>query len=478
MPSVTVIDQLVVKLGLDPKDFTKGEKQVAASSLDLEQKVRKSSDSIGSQLGKLAGKYLVIGAVIQGIKKAVTFIDDVSTRTRRLGIDAKNYDTAADRLRNFENAVEMMGGSAEEARRTVAGFQKSIFDLAYNGQVSDSLMMLARLGVQFQTSTGEARDFNDVMLDTADAIAKAQQQGMSRSNAYQFLQQAGFDSGTAQLILSGRQAIEAEQKRQQQRFQVTPGALSGAEKVATARIDKEQQIEALGVKGLEEGAGSVQTTINEAIAHPTEALHKLGDAASHAATVFESWALNAAGISRGLRNRNPGNLKAVGSQARDRAGFAVFKTMEEGVRAEDRQIRLDESRGLDTPRKLINKLSPAADNNDVEAYLKDIQKRTGLGPDEQLNEGDNAMLEAAIFAHESGKGAPNAQDVADILQMQDEAPATPGAAGGGPSFSKTDVQIDNITVNTQAKDAQAMADDLDDSLSRKLLASHAETGMQ
>lgn len=484
MPSATVIDQLIVKLGLDPREFTKGQKQVAAETLKTEQTVKQSADGMGRNLVGMAAKWLTVAAAIAAVKKVVGAIDDAADATRKLGIDASNYNTAAAKLRNFENAVQMMGGSAAEARSTVASFNKSIFDLAYNGQVSDSLVMLSRLGVQFQDATGQARDFNDVILDTADAIAKQQQNGMSRGNAFQFLQQSGFDAGTAQLILSGRQNIQAEQARQGQRFQVDNKALGGAENVVTSRIDKEQQLGALGVKALGVGAGGVQAAINEAIAHPTEALHKLGDAASRAGTIFENWALKAAGTTRGLRNNNPGNLKAVKGQRRDREGFAMFDTMEEGVRHANAQIGRYEAQGITTAEGVVNKWAPSADGNDVKAYLADIQKTTGIKPGEDIR-GQEALLESGMFKHESGNKAPSVEDIADILTMQDDvgpasdhnSPPTPGAQGGA-TYNKNDVHIDNITVNTQAKDADKMASDMDAAMQRKLMASHAEPGQQ
>lgn len=477
MPNATVIDQLIIKLGLDPRDFTKGEKQVAADVLQTEQKVKKSADGMGRSITGLATKWLTVAAAVAAVKKVVSIIDDAAERTRRLGIDAKNYDTAADKLRNFENAVVMMGGNAEQARQTVAGLQKSIFDLAYNGQVSDSLVMLTRLGVQFQTATGEARDFNDIILDTADAIGKAQANGMSRASAFQFLQQSGFDGGTAQLILSGRANIEKEQATQKGRYQVTPGALQGAEKTARGSIDLDQQTEALKVKGLEVGAGSAQTFVRDLIAHPSQALDKLSTAAEHAGTWLENIALKASGTTRGLRNNNPGNLKAVGGQRRDREGFAVYATLEEGIRANDRQIKMYEARGLTTARQIVNRWAPKADNNDVAAYLKDIEKSTGIKPDEDVR-GLEPLLESGMFRRESGSQSPGVQDIADILTMQDDTAPTPGTQGASAAYNKTDVHIDGITVNTQATDAEGMADDLDGALSRKLMASHAEPGMQ
>jgi len=488
----TVIDTLIVKLGLDPKDFTKGEKEAAAATLDLEKKVKRSGQGISGELTKMAAKWLSVAAAIAAVKKAVTIIDDVAERTRRLGIDARNYGIAANEMRNFENAVESSGGTAEAARQSIAGLNKAVFDLAYNGQMSDSLVMLARLGVQFQTTTGAARSFKDIALDTADAIQKAQAQGMTRENAFQFLQQAGFDQGTANLLLSGRTGVEAELAAQEKRRQIEAGDLQKAEDIRRASIGKDQALETLKVRGMNT-AGGIQEGVNNFIeklsgGKPSEALDQLTNAASNAGTALESWALKASGTTRGLRNNNPGNLKAVGNQMRDREGFRVFGTMEEGVAAAEAQLGRYAERGIDTMEKIVNTWAPSKDGNDVEAYLKNLEEWTGLDRKQQLLPSQYHSVMAGMFRHESGKGAPTEAQIDDMLGAraddaylerlmgQSSAPASPNVVGG--ATSSTNVQIDSVTVNTQAKDAQAMAADMDSALQRKLFASHAEQGMQ
>lgn len=490
MATPTIIDQLIVRLGMDPRQFTQGQKEAAASVVQTENQVRRSGDGMSRTLTGLAAKWLSVAAVIAGVKATVNVIDGVARRTRQLGIDSRNYGLAAAELRNFENAVEMVGGSADDARKTVAGFQRAVFDLAFNGQMSDSLVMLARLGVQFQTSTGQARDFRSIMLDTTDAIAKAQQDGMSRENAFQFLQQAGFDQGTAELMLSGRAQVNAALAQQAARRQVSGADFQKAADIMTARIGKEQALE--GVKiGAMQVLGGAQENINEfleqlASGTPSAALEKLTRGATNAGTALENWALRAAGITRGVRNNNPGNLKAVGDQRRDREGFRVFASMDEGVRVANEQLDRLAKRGINTIDAIAKVWAPAADGNDVENYIKNVTGQTGIGRFEQLSEIDRAAVLAAMFRIESGKNAPSLDRVADILTMQDAGPSPLAISAGAiptPTAQNsrganiTNVDIDQITVNTQAKDAQQMAADMDAAVSRKFLSSHAERGM-
>lgn len=490
MSSTTVIDQLVIKLGLDPRDFTKGEKQVAADVLKTQQTVERSSQSMSRQLTSLATRWIAVGTAVALVKKAVNAIDDVATRTRQLGIDAKNYDIAADRLRNFENAMVMMGGNAEAARQSVGGFQKAMFDLAYNGQISDSLVMLGRLGVEFQDASGHARKFQDVVLDTADAIGAAQEQGMTRADAFQYLQQSGFDPGTANAILAGRKAVETELARQQDRIQVTPDALGAADHVAGARIDKEQQLEAFGVAELGGGAGNIQAAINQAIAHPTEALHKLGDAATTAGGVLSGWAraaagrlfqerftptINAAAAKYGINPAMLSNLIKTESgfdpKAKSKAGAVGVAQLMPKYFPDAGQ---DPDRDIDTAaeylRQLHDSFVKSGDADDAGAWYLAAQS---------YNAG-----QSRVRASRKPGGKPLAQETQDypgkvlagVDLNQHATDATPTAGSGG--GSKTDVHIDRISVHTQATDADRMAGDMDEAVQRKLMASHAEGGMQ
>lgn len=484
MAGQTVIDQFIVKLGLDPRDFDKGTKQAAASVVNAENNVRKSTDGMGRSITSLAGKWLTATAIIAGIRKGITVIDDVAERTRRLGIDSKNMgQESAAAMRNWENAVEDAGGSAEEARKTIGGLNKALFDLAYNGQVSDSLVMLGRLGVQFQDASGQARDFKSVVLDTADAIGKAQAQGMSRQDAFQYLQQSGFDAGTAQLILEGRGAIESGLATQGSRRQVSGEDVQKATDIRRASIGKDQALEGAKIAGMET-FGGVQEEINkfiEKLASPggvNKALDDLGDKATKLGTAFDDWTIRAGGTTRGLRNNNPLNIRAVGDQNADRKGFRVFRTMEDGIKAADAQLDRYAKRGINTIEKIVSTWAPPSEN-DTKAYIDDVVNQTGIPAGQVLEDSDRAMLIAAMARHESGKGAPDSGAVADTLQFNPDAEAMPTPnAQGGSTYNKTDVQIDNITVQTQAKDATAMADDMDGAVRRKLLASHAEQGMQ
>lgn len=482
MPSVAVIDQLIIKLGLDPRDFTKGEKQVAASVISTEQTVKKSSESMGRSITAFAGKWLTAAAIFSGIKKSVGILDDVAERTRRLGIDSKNYGIAANELRNFENAVEDVGGASEEARKTIGSFNKSIFDLVYNGQMSDSLVMLARLGVHFQDASGHAKDFTTVTLETADAIALAQQRGMSSAEAFQFLQQSGFDSGTSQLILQGRAAINQNLATQAARRQIGGADIDKATEIRRASISKDQSLEVnLGVNAMQ-ALGGIQEGVNKFIDElsgpdgANKALAMLSDTAASLGDAFDDWTLRVSNQTRGMRNNNPLNLKTAPGQNdrmnHDRQNHRVFSTMEEGVLAANHQLDLNASRGQDTIDEIVDGWATDGKNN--ENYKQFLEQAVGVSRKKILDSYDRAALLAGMAHFESGNGTPDSGAMADILQS---AAPTPGSQASG-SSSRTDVSIGSMTINTQAKDADGIAGEVDSSLRRKVMAAHAEGGLR
>lgn len=489
MAGQTVIDQLIVKLGLDPRDFEKGTKAAAASLIQTETAVKKSSDGMGRSITGLAAKWLTVTAAIAAVKKAVTVIDDVATKTRRLGIDAKNYGIAAAGLRNFENTVEMFGGSAEDARKSIAGMNKAVFDLAYNGQMSDGLVMLARLGVQFQTTTGEARDFKSIVLDTADAIGKAQAGGMSRQNAFQYLQQSGFDQGTAQMILAGRGAAEAGLSAQEKRRQVTDDDVNKATGINQAKIGRDQALEGAKIQGME-WAGSIQEGVNnfiERLASPGGASAAVGDLADSAKAASHSLSQATSAILAHARPKGRAAYESIIQKAA--ADNNIPAEILAGVLATESNFdpaALDYKTGGKLGRG-IAQLSPKYYPDAGQNPYNDI--RTAAGALSGYEKQADGNWDVALQMYNAGPGRvrqsmepggkPLTQEAIDypgkvMNYATDPSPSAQTTSAG----NQTDVQIDSITIQTRATDAQGIAEDMDGAVKRKLLASHSEQGMQ
>src|SRR5665213_3374577 len=168
----TVVDSLIVKLGLDPKGFKQGSdevkkqskatkdavtadgKGVSDSVKKTELAVKSSSDGMVSSFRRVATEFIGLFIAVRSVSDVVGFFERVNASTRQLGLDSKNFGTAAAELRDWQNIAVLAGGTAEGVTKTIGGLEQALFQLKYNGQFSDQLLYLSRLGVQFQTTAG------------------------------------------------------------------------------------------------------------------------------------------------------------------------------------------------------------------------------------------------------------------------------------------------------------------------------------
>jgi hypothetical protein len=115
---------------------------------------------------------------------------------------------------------------------------------------------------------------------------------------------------------------------------------------------------------------------------------------------------------RGIRNRNPGNLKdgpfarsQPGYQGAD-DGFAVFATPEAGIAAQERLLEGSYlGRGFNTPAAIVARYAPVGPENTPEQvanYTAYISRKTGIAPDQPIPPDRLPMVAAAMRDFENG----------------------------------------------------------------------------
>lgn len=143
--------------------------------------------------------------------------------------------------------------------------------------------------------------------------------------------------------------------------------------------------------------------------------------------------LNRADLSLGLRNNNPGNLRPlyakgkriywVGEIVQD-GPFSKFTDISFGLRAMATDIIGDiKHKNNNTISKLITSYAPPTDNNDTAAYIRSVSTKTGIGPDDPLDELTDKVLtelmHAAISVENGKKQAPliTTEDIQQAISM-------------------------------------------------------------
>lgn len=114
---------------------------------------------------------------------------------------------------------------------------------------------------------------------------------------------------------------------------------------------------------------------------------------------------------RGIRNNNPGNIvyggfaKSMGATGSD-GRFAVFQSMEDGIKAAIELLKGYVAKGYDTVRKIISRWAPPGENN-TGAYIDAVAKKLGISADMRLSGDQLGGVAQAIFQHENGRAVGN-----------------------------------------------------------------------
>lgn len=128
--AATVIDALLITLGLDTSDFRKGQKDVSDDLKNQREDAKKTAKemaeqgkkaaaffgSIKTELLALTGVTVTAGGLISFVKSTTSGLMDLSIQSKALGMSAKELD-------GWAKSAEAAGSSAEKISAALQGFQ-------------------------------------------------------------------------------------------------------------------------------------------------------------------------------------------------------------------------------------------------------------------------------------------------------------------------------------------------------------------
>lgn len=257
----TIIDSLLVKLGLDSSEFEakkgkvdKGLKDTGAEAEKTGGKLKKSGKD-GAEgfenVAKSAAKFL---AIIGGTMAVKRFIENQIEANAVLDRFAQNLNQSANSISAWGNAAELAGGSAEGLQGTMDMLSKSQTELQLTGQ-SSLIPYFSALGVSLADTQGKARPVNELLLDLSDRFSK-----MDRTTANNMGRMMGIDQGTMQLLLKGRSEVELMIARQKEYGAVTKQQAEEASRLRNAMVASKQSFEAFGRELLSAATPALEKT--------------------------------------------------------------------------------------------------------------------------------------------------------------------------------------------------------------------------
>jgi hypothetical protein len=207
----TVIDSLVITLGLDTSDYQKKQKEAAGqfqktkeAAVKGAKDIESASQGAASALHKVALEALSLFAVFTGASSLKNFVTDLISADAALGRFAARIDESPQKIDAWGKAAERVGGSADA---TAASFQKiadALNELHTNGKALPQAYyrLMADSGVRIDTEHGPAA----FMEGVAKAVNKLSQTDPSKATFY--AQGMGIDAGTISLMQQYGGAID------------------------------------------------------------------------------------------------------------------------------------------------------------------------------------------------------------------------------------------------------------------------------
>lgn len=205
----TVIDSLVVELGLDPKKFTQGQKEALARFKELQEASRKGGKETEEAGRRIMDGFTAIkrealglfGAFFggRGVKEFVSYITSVDAAAGRM---SKTLGMSVSQLTAWQGVAKLTGGSAESITGSMQGLTDQINRFMLTGEGS-FLPILNVLNISLFDANKHLKTAGQLFLELSHAV-----QGMDPARARALLSGLGIDAATINTLLAGDAAIK------------------------------------------------------------------------------------------------------------------------------------------------------------------------------------------------------------------------------------------------------------------------------
>lgn len=243
--AATVIDALLITLGLDTSDFRKGQKDVSDDLKKQREDAKKTAkemaeqgkkaasffSSIKTELLALTGVTVTAGGLMSLVKNTTSSLVDLSIQSKALGMTARELD-------GFGKAAESAGSSFERITAALQGFQAakqgSLFGDTSSPIFSGMRMLTALTGDTFDVYSKDAKSLARSYLES---LRKVKDPNIRR----QIGAMGGFDDATIQRNQEGRFLPDVD--RLTKSSGITDASVKGAKEFTEAWVVLNQNLE-------------------------------------------------------------------------------------------------------------------------------------------------------------------------------------------------------------------------------------------
>lgn len=243
--AATVIDALLVTLGLDTSQFRKGQQEVSDdlkkqredaknTAKEMAEQGKKAASffsSIKTELLALTGVTVTAGGLISFVKSTTSGLMDLSIQSKALGLSARELD-------GWSKSAEAAGSSAEKISASLQGFQGAIQGARvgdYSSSIFGGLAQLNALTGQNFDVWGQ--DASSLAKTSLDALRKISDPNLRRQVGLSL----GFDDATLQRNQEGKFLPDVD--RLTKSSGITDASTKGAMEFTAAWAELNQSLE-------------------------------------------------------------------------------------------------------------------------------------------------------------------------------------------------------------------------------------------
>ena len=243
--AATVIDALLITLGLDTSDFRKGQKDVSDDLKKQREDAKKTAKemaeqgkkaaaffgSIKTELLALTGVTVTAGGLMSLVKNTTSGLMDLSIQSKALGLSARELD-------GWSKSAEAAGSSAEKISASLQGFQGAI----QGARVGDYSSSIFGGLAQLNALTGQ--NF-DVWGQDASSLAKTSLDALRKISDPNLRRQVGLSLGFDDAILQRNQEGQflPDVDRLTKSSGITDASTKGAKEFTAAWAELNQSLE-------------------------------------------------------------------------------------------------------------------------------------------------------------------------------------------------------------------------------------------
>ena len=488
----TVIDSLLIELGLDASGFDKSQKKAVDSLKKTEDQANKAAKQnqkgakdTAESFDKVTASVMKLGVAAFGVAGLKSLITSVTQNNTQLNRQSNMLGMNVNSLAAWGQAVKAMGGDAEDFAASMQNMEGGLtaFSLGLGGE--EVFTGLTRLGVGLKNGKVDLLELSKALIKVKEEkgiqAALALSAPLMGADTFYLLTQS-VDK-TKELIEQQAKLNKITQEGAQQSAAFTEKTVALETSMMGLKnsimgqmypaLNDLADIAILAMerfKGLGTSLGGVISKVAaiEAVANPLVALAAgLGLIRLNAGMNVYNYLTGksgtpAPGMSGGSltqRLHNPGAVKFANQPGATlgEGGFAKFETEEAGIAAQNDLLNKKASQGMNTLRKLIYGSnghlgwlgSPSGkDYKDAPSYLADMVKRTGMNPDQVISNWD--LVRRAQAGHEAGTA----------------------------NTTSVSTQINTLNVHTQATNPDGIAKDMNAAIQQRAVIDYGIVGNQ